>query len=205
MDLAALFESFYSKFVLRDLFGKIVPGMLLLFGVCLGLLDMKTVGLLISDLTFGVWIVTAGFSWLLGFVVQYVGEGARLLRTHPKGVGKTRNEFHPDLAMFHDNSSSREAIHAERLNIIKEACGNGAVSLGIATLVYPAGAWISNICIPVKAYLPLFLIAASAVCLWRMHIEHVERFGDFVCNTNKHRKYDVRATDGEKQGGEGGS
>ncbi len=190
MDLAALFDSFYSKFVLRDLFGKIVPGILLILGVCIGILGVEKISILHSKMTFATWIIVGGFSWLLGFVVKYIGEKLHLLRTHPKNIDKTRKEFFPDLHSFHKNSTTHEKVHAERLNIIKEAVGNGAISLLLSSAIIPTSLWIYKTPISSQVWLSLLLSVFAAFCLWRMHIEHVERFGSYICNANSHRSHD---------------
>ena len=104
MNLKDFFDSTYDKLILRDLFGKIVPGVLFMLCAVGGLLGTDTLRDLTGRLTPMPWVLTAGFAWLLGFALQYLGERSRLLRTYPAGKdGPTdRMSFYWTWAKFHD-------------------------------------------------------------------------------------------------------
>jgi len=189
MDLKPIFDSLYDKLVLRDLIGKVVPGTALMLSLLAGLQGVEAVNQVVTKMTSGLWIIAFGFAWLLGFALQYIGESLHILRTHPHGEqgNETRGTFYKKWATFHEKAKKHELIHAERLNIIKEACGNEAVSLMLGLVMVVLGRLIRGI--ELLPLLPLLIIGiVLAISLWRMHIIHVERYGRFVENTIGFRK-----------------
>src|SRR5262245_9511307 len=165
------FDSCYDKLVLRDLFGKIVPGIALLLGAVGGLLGLEVIEILLSKLSVALWVITLGFAWLVGFALQDLGQALGLLRTHPHGrkltvsedvlrhhqvptlAGPTRelssatgedprDIFYGTWAYFHDVASPYEKVHAERLNIIKEGCGNAAIAVACTLIFAVLGCWL---------------------------------------------------------------
>lgn len=191
MDLKHFIDSFYDKLVLRDLVGKVVPGISFIFSLVAGLNGLEIIDHLLDKMTIFLWVVVVGFAWLLGFALQALGEIAHFLRTHPKGKiifqiepkpPWTRESFYELWAEFHDKSSQHEKIHAERLNVIKEACGNATISIASALIFACIGIWkrnsdFTNIC----PFLIVGLILSGL--LLRMHITHIERYGEFVFRT----------------------
>jgi hypothetical protein len=141
-------------------------------------------------MTVVLWLVVAGFSWLVGFALQYIGESCYILKTHPSCDKKncTRDQFYKIWAVFHEVATPHEKIHAERLIIIKEACGNACVSLIIA-FVFAAVSFLPKGAAAWYPSLPIIVLSlVLALAFWRMHVIHVERYGKFVVNTNSHRK-----------------
>jgi hypothetical protein len=71
--------------------------------------------------------------------------------------------------------------------VIKEACGNATVSITSALVFACIGIWKRNINF---ASLSPFLIVGLILAglLLRMHITHIERYGDFVFRTIRFRK-----------------
>jgi len=187
MDLKPLFDSFYDKLVLRDLFGKVVPGVGFMFSAVAGLEGIPTADRVFSKLEVFPWLVVLGAAWLAGFALQYLGELLRLLRTHPRGVDGTgtRVSFFAEWMSFHNQATLHEKVHAERLNVIKEACGNAAVSILCAVVFLAVG--MSQRGQALHSGVAVFALGFGvAVCLWRMHVIHIERYGEFVRNTNAH-------------------
>jgi hypothetical protein len=190
MELKPLFDSFYDKMVLRDLFGKAVPGVLFMMCAIGGLLGADTLGKIADHLNLASWIVAAGLAWLLGFALQYLGELSHLLRTHPRCNGRyvNRDAFYSTWAAFHELASPHEKVHAERLNVIKEACGNAAISLAFAAAFFAVGNRQRHVALNEAA--PLIVVCLILfLSLWRMHVRHVERYGDFLYNTTEFHKH----------------
>ncbi len=98
-DLKELFDAFYERFVLRDLFGKIVPGLIVLLTI--GSVSNGTVHFmgLINSLSVGAWIALIGMAWLQGFAVQSLGEFLHLIIYYPANNClfrcAIRNDTHP--------------------------------------------------------------------------------------------------------------
>lgn len=192
MELTGLFDSFYEKLVLRDFLGKIVPGFLFICGGIFSVFGVDVVNRLVSEMTATGSIMTIGFSWILGCALQYAGEVCRLFKTHPPEFGN-RQDGHHYWATFYSTASPREVIQAERLNVLKEACGNTAVAVAVVCVVSPV-CYLWRGAFSWYPAAPLFLLGLClAFCLWRMHVITVARYGQFVKNTIRFR---AKNTDG---------
>ncbi len=159
----SMFEALYNRLILRDLFGKMVPGAIALAT----LLHPYVTDLPIQAASLDSWLgflvvgLIAGASWLTGFAVQAFGEHSGLLRYFPKALDKVRwrkvkfadldgneiavadasttveqryQEFIDDYGRAAKQPAQVQQV--ERFVVIKEACGNGylALSLGISLL-----------------------------------------------------------------------
>ncbi len=184
MDAKELFDSFYEKLVLRDLFGKIVPGFLFMCGVIFGVLGVDVLTKFMSNMTTTVSVIAIGFSWILGCALQYFGEFCHLLKTHPPEF-PTRQDFYPYWARFYNakTATERERVQAERLNVIKEACGNTAVAIASVCLISPI-CQLARGALTLYPTAPLLVLGLGAsYCFWQMHLIHVTRYGEFLKNT----------------------
>ena len=87
-ELASLFDSFYSRFVLRDLFGKITPGAIFLIILFLSIISPTDA--LASIKYFNVWIliIFIAISWLIGIAIQSVGDSRKWIKYHPDYIDK---------------------------------------------------------------------------------------------------------------------
>jgi hypothetical protein len=180
METKHIVDSIYDKFVLRDLFGKVVPGSLSMLSVAVGLYEPDDVNRLLAELHWSLIVIGAGVAWLMGFALQYTGQKLGLLKTHP---GPSRQEFFPKWVKFHATATDHQKIHAERLNVIKEACGNGAVALLGGSAIVAVAQSIRGVYKVVPMCILLTLAVFVGVALWRMHVIHVERYGDLVEST----------------------
>ena len=84
-----LVDALYSRFLLRDFFGKIVPGLLLLFTLGIVFVSPEdcapgTCRDIIMALPLGVWVAIFGAAWIAAIAVQSFGEWAKLFRYYPK-------------------------------------------------------------------------------------------------------------------------
>ena len=148
MDLARLFDSFYNRFILRDVFGKIVPGFILIVGILILLepspsicskikiCPVAEIGYLIfskanSISLLAIVLFSLGIGWLAGFAIQRLGEILGVL-IEPRN-GTEEQEWLDLMIKFDRNTRTREWERnlRERLVVIKEACGNSSVALGI--------------------------------------------------------------------------
>src|SRR4030042_2781472 len=83
-DLSNLFSAFYSQFVLRDFFGKIIPGFLLILSIAVSLTSSKETDKYLEAMSGWMWLMTGGVSWIGGFLVQSFGEACGFFRAFPK-------------------------------------------------------------------------------------------------------------------------
>ena len=127
------FEVFYFQFILRDLFGKIVPGFALLLAVAFSFSPSKALAAY-NELSVGIWIVLLSASWTIGHALQAFGESRGWILNRPKHV-------HVNIALiremiFFQIATMEEKWTYERLRSIKEACGNGYLALSLSVLLF---------------------------------------------------------------------
>jgi hypothetical protein len=182
MDSKHFFDSIYDKLVLRDLVGKVVPGSILILSAGVSVYSPTEFNELLESVHWSLLVVGGGAAWLMGFALQYAGEICRLLRTHPGGRTSSRTEFFESWSKFQVTATAHEKIHAERLNVIKEACGNGAVALLVGTFMVTVGHIVRGAYEVIPMCMLLTMAVLAGLALWRMHIIHVERYGTFVGN-----------------------
>ncbi len=139
-ELTTIFDSFYTRFVLRDLLAKIVPGATVLLTISITVTDPKCVFDYLADLRFWTWIFLTAFSWTVGIAIQGIGDKIRLIRNYPKWEVPGQREFkletwYKKIIEFHRVASEDEKQKLERFGVIKEACGNEYVALFIPTIL----------------------------------------------------------------------
>jgi hypothetical protein len=82
-ELKGLFDAFYRHFVLRDLFGKIVPGFIVMTALAAILLDPVTLKSSVSNFSWPIWITAVAAGWITGFAIQSFGELFKLILYFP--------------------------------------------------------------------------------------------------------------------------
>ena len=232
MDLRPVFDAFYDRLVLRDVAGKVVPGSILILSLVVGAFGFEATTAWLPKMSFPLWVLLFGVSWLIAFALQYIGEKLHLLRTYPRDtdvkqagkiafalryIGKKlrrlkthprdsdakpeetwtdRKSFYPWLAKFHDLASTEQKVHAERINVIREACGNTAVSVALSCLLLLVSLRIRG---NLSSLFFLFFTVAVVIAfsLWRMHVTHVDRYGEFVKRTVNFRKKNQKRQEGD--------
>lgn len=179
-------DAIYSRFVLRDAFGKMVPGSILLGTIIGSNLEFPLKVNLIKEIPFWAWLGFFGLSWIIAFGLQSFGERVELIKYLPDDVNQ--DEWYRDYMQFHMNVKTGGVRQHERLVVIMEACGNTAIALG-ASFVFliikalfllglstnKATLWTSW-----KTELPNIapIIIISVLLMWflhRMHSEHRSR------------------------------
>ncbi len=183
-DLSNLFNALYSQFVLRDFFGKIVPGFLLIMSIAISLTSLRETNEYLKSMSGWMWVLTGGISWIGGFMIQSFGESVKLFRIFPKTL--SFSDFFRKLIRFEMLSKTIQVGQGdlERLVVIKEACGNSYIALIIASLILLLNALFNKSQTIVINSFQLILIACtilfSIYFLRRMHFEHTERQNMYV-------------------------
>ena len=199
MNGSALFEAFYSRLILRDVFGKIVPGCIVLSAVVAASRGGAVLVSSANSLSVGVWIVVLGVAWITGFAVQGAGEAFEWFKYDPPEARLTspqRNALRLALRFKEDHGHELNRQNLERLIVIREACGNGyiAVMLSAGILLWDwsfrtgfARASVSTVLPELLRQLPAaVLIIGTIICLRKMHFAHVARFYVHAIRLLKH-------------------
>jgi len=183
-DFSDFFESFYSKFILRDIAAKVTPGLIFVFSIAASASSVASVFAYMAAMSLWVWVSLYAVAWIAAFAVQSFAEKASLIRYFPSSV--VQSEFYDVQIEFARICSSDEKQQRERFVVIKEACGNSYVSLTIATLILILGAiieasfngtafWPWAWQASHRVLLPILVLAGTIVFLRKMHFIHVER------------------------------
>lgn len=83
-DLNGLFGAFYEKFLLRDYFGKVIPGFMALAAVSTLLTSPKGTIEYLSSMSFGAWFIALGIAWIAGVAIQSFGDTSGLILYYRK-------------------------------------------------------------------------------------------------------------------------
>lgn len=202
-ELVTLFDAFYSRFVLRDLFAKIVPGMMLLSAMAMSLTSSSSVLTYVASVSFWFWIAIFSAAWIIAFAVQALAEKYDLIRYYPKGLEQI--QIYDMLIQFYKISSVLEKQQIERLVVIKEACGNGYMALSISLLLLVVDGILDtyNVGTPLIQWIfselfrvgHVFIVLLGAIYFLRkMHFIHVDRQHDYMVRVL--RQYEHGATSG---------
>lgn len=206
------FKSFYNRFVLRELLGKMIPGAILLGSTTVVTIDWldssKEIQFTNHAIPFVLWILFFGLSWLSGLAIQQLGEklpGCLKLRYFPPK--EYRNNFESIkitckrdelLTWYRLNtqllaSSNNVQQQVERLGIIKDACGVGWLSIAISFIILIVCTFLSRRDTPRIWFKDIFepsipaviIVLILIVMLLFMHKVHVEREYLLIISTQK--------------------
>lgn len=177
-QLVNIFDAFYTRFVLRDFFGKIIPGLILLCVVVGSIVELETLAAQATSLSFWVWVFVLGIAWITAFAIQSLGEFLKLIRYYKVTVSESQWTDLTRAFREHPNYYSHQQRY-ERLVVIKEACGNSYVALMLSgvwlfvhRVVQDGTQAISDLVGNVDL---VILIVLLILLLRRMHFVHVNR------------------------------
>jgi len=192
-DLNNLFDAFYTRFVLKDFFGKIIPGLLLLFASAVLLLPSNNIMSDLGKIPVWGWLIIYGFGWIVGFAIQALGEITHLI-TYSPNVDKNILIWMVDNKLrfkFNEVAVPYEKQYIERMSIIKESCGNAYVALlGFILLLFLSKFKILWACNLEGIRLSCVLVELTCIALFlcHMHFEHVYRHYVVIFNVLSEKK-----------------
>lgn len=187
-DAPGIFDSLYSRLILRDLLAKILPGTMLLGTVAYAALPTDTFRALLDP---SLWLAlsTLGCGWLTAFAIQGLGEKYGFIKNDPSGFNRT--DTYKLMVQFDRTARPSQQMQAERLLVIKEACGNGSLALLLSVLVTivfwplrliaykaPLAGMLRTALWPFGSLLILYLVAAWS--LRYMHLRHREHWRTYM-------------------------
>lgn len=170
--MGSVFDSLYTRLILRDVVGKIVPGSALLISLYLAALPPPGDFHAAIDAVRGVpassWLIVAAAGWLTAFAIQAFGGWLPPKRFLPyiryaSAPLEDMFDYQRQHLRFARVAKDAETQIFERATVVKEACGNASVA-GFAS----AGVLLFRYREPEA----LFLLGATvvgAVLLAKMH------------------------------------
>jgi hypothetical protein len=181
--MGGVFDGLYSRFILRDFFGKIVPGAIPVMVLYYTLGTNQSFS--VKDIPLEVWVLLYGVSWITGFAIQSIGEW---LHDHCEKLG-IRYHTQQTEELFYDlrikacaSAAPFERQEIERTIVIKEATGNTSIAILVSLIFWML--WIlwrilSNELCWRQILWPngpiFFLLLGGFLSLARMHTECVGR------------------------------
>ena len=176
-DLTGLFDALYSRLLLRDVFGKIVPGSVFLLAVASTVAPAKEVLDYVANMPFGIWTAFLGAAWITAFAIQSLGECTGAIKYHSKDSDQRFYKLKNKLDLSTKNVQKQQF---ERLVVIKEACGNGYVSLLLSSFVLILDHLVTHsFSTTARSLLSVWDFALSIlviiIFLARMHFVHIQR------------------------------
>lgn len=180
----AILDALYRKFLLRDVFAKIIPGMLVMIVWTSALGRWEQVRWVFEHGTFLLWLLLGGTAWHLAVIIQGVGEVIGLIINGPEGLKENGDRYRLRLR-FGRLSSLEEQTQEERYTVIAQASG-----LFSCALLLIVAAWPFLLSLPAfidgrtgdcafKLGIPITLLGASAAMV-RVHRDHVRKQYDFM-------------------------
>jgi hypothetical protein len=177
-----LVEALYEKFLLRDVFGKIAPGIVTM-GVLLYAIYPKFTNGLVLKLDWHLLTVAIPIAWLTALIVQSVGEKIRYIHLWPKDMGDQkkryalRNSFMAKASPFEKQQALRFELISESSGIFGTTCLIAAITLGIIGFQARATAagpdeWWRHLCLS-------FLLFIASYLLRIHHISHTTKRYDY--------------------------
>jgi hypothetical protein len=176
-------DALYMRFLLRDIFGKIVPGWIVLTAIASRF--PETVGLFTVSVPSEVTrtVLGAGVAWLTAFAMQEAAQRLGYLQYWTAAFGDARERYQARID-FHRTATPDEKHQHERLVVIKEAAGLGSVSLVLAAALLTSGLVpLGNeptIALTVPFLLMVGGLLAAAVSLRASHKRHGENQFKFM-------------------------
>ena len=177
-----LFYAFYFSFILRDVFGKIVPGMILIISIVLTFNPTLEIFNKVLTMSLWPWIGIFGVGWLSGFVVQGIGEiislgPLKFYRYHTREYSNP--EFLVTKFKFEQKATMEQKLQYQRFVVIKEACGNGYLALFLSILIWSIGKFVPDkltiFSINFNHLFIFTMVAVAIISLFFMHHQYVKR------------------------------
>jgi hypothetical protein len=201
-ELTTIFDSLYSRLVLRDVFAKMVPGSVVLAAIATTLTSPLEVAQYLRSMSFAAWLLAASLAWILAFAVQAFGERWRLIKYYPDPAENgpaTLEAFYDVKIAFDQDPPQADKQQVERLIVIKEACGNMYIALSTALLLFlfdgmldvwrckcQLWPWLWN---ESRRIAPVLVLTLAAVYYLRhMHFIHVHRQYAYMLQSLAHRR-----------------
>jgi hypothetical protein len=120
-------DRLYDRLI-RDLFARSVPGLILLLALAVSITSFSDVMLALERGSFWMWVVAYGAGWLMAFAVLAIGRRFNLVLLSPEAT-TTDEQYWAAEERFRANASRRQRAEYERLVTLRDAAACASVSL----------------------------------------------------------------------------
>ena len=190
-NISDIVSSLYTQFILRDLFAKIIPGLIFLLSIIFFVNDYNSIikiKFFISNISFLFALLLIAISWLIGISIQSFGEFIRIIKIYHVLDENDKRKFNIDdwvnlRSHFLKKASDNELKFIERMSVIKEASGIFSLSLLFSSIVFIPNYYINSdlslfkliIIIIINTIIIIFSLRMNYV-VWRSEIKFMKRF-----------------------------
>jgi hypothetical protein len=159
-----LLDALYDRLILRDAFGKVLPGLVWLSALVIAAWGFNVGQRIVMNVDWLRGLTLIGAGWVMGFAVQSVGKllWPWRLETFPPGAFADEDDYSVKLVAFHKKASEHNEQQLERFITVKDATGNSYVAglLASATLLAD---WITERLTGISTYPPALSLSSAIV------------------------------------------
>lgn len=126
-------EKLYTQFILHDIFGKMVPGSIVLFSFAYAISgDLEVFIKGVQHISFYIWLAGLGISWQIGFVLQAMREDMKLVNPNdPNAKSKYETRIR-----FYEKATPYEQQQLNRFWLVHDGAANGSSSFLVAAIIF---------------------------------------------------------------------
>ncbi len=118
--------------LIRDLFGRSVPGLVMLLSLAVSISSFSDVALALERATVWMWIVALGAGWLTAFALLEIGRRFNLALVSPEAIAD--EQYWAAEERFRSIASRRQHAEYDRLVTTRDAMAAASVSLFLSLL-----------------------------------------------------------------------
>ncbi|MGE5361029.1 MAG: hypothetical protein ACM3NQ_18580 [Bacteroidales bacterium] len=178
--------------MIRDLFGRVVPGLVLLLALAASVTSFTDVVLALERATIWMWLLAFGAGWLSAFALLALGRRFSLVHYSPGTI--TEAQYWAAEERFRSSASRRQRAEYERLVTIRDATGAVSVSLFLSLLVLAID-FVVDVHLHESPWSKIrngatagTTLVALGVALQLVHREHMRRVWMYLANApDSHR------------------
>ncbi len=127
-----ILDNFYNNFFMRDILGKILPGLILLFSLNTRFIFINCCDELLKKPNFYLVSIIILISYINGLCIQFLGYSSTLILINRCRWGQnpiSLEDWMKNRKKFLINANVIQLKHAERFAVVKEISGNNGISL----------------------------------------------------------------------------
>ncbi len=171
--------------LIRDLFARSIPGLLLLLALAVSVTSFNDVALALERGTLWMWVVAYGAGWLMAFAVLAIGSRFNLVLLVPDAT-TTLEQYWTAEERFRANASRRQHAEYERLLTVREATAAASVSLFLSIAILAVD-FVVDVHLHESPWseirngaTAIVVLVAAGVALQLTHREYVKRAWRFL-------------------------
>lgn len=185
-------DRLYDRLI-RDLFARSVPGLLLLLSIAVSITSFSEVMAALERGTVWMWLVAYGAGWSTAFAVLAIGRRFNLVLLSPDAT-TTDEQYWAAEERFRSNASRRQRAVYERLVTIRDATACSSVSLFLSIAILAVD-FVVDVHLHESPWseiqngaTALAVLVAAGVALQLTHREYVKRAWRFMAFSREDRR-----------------